>query len=80
MQVELKHGFGTIYNIVPVRVKVANAESIVGEVHKHRRSGWRGGPSYQFHPNANGEGLGMKSETASKVHLLMVKLNAALAA
>ena len=32
----------------------------IGEMHIHRRSGWRGGPSYQFHPNAEGTARWLK--------------------
>lgn len=56
-KVKLKHGFGE-FNKVPV---LLDGRVTIGEMHMRRRVGWRGGPSYQFYPNAEGEALGLKN-------------------
>lgn len=60
-----------IRNIVPVSTE---PQGIVGEMHILRRSGWRGGPSYQFHPNATGWALGLRPGTSTKVRALLATL------
>ena len=75
MELKLVSGFGTIRNVVPVVTKAANNE-IVGDMHMHRRSGWRGGPSYQFHPNERGSSLGLKNAVGPSVRELLKQLGA----
>ena len=54
----LDGSFSNARNIV--RVVIEGAPNAVGDLHIVRRSGWRGGPTYHFHPNAHGSQLGLK--------------------
>ncbi len=75
MKLRLNAGFGTIRNIVPVSAEGAGLHGkIVGDMHMLRRSGWRGGPSYQFHPNEQGEALGLKNAMGTSVRQLLKQL------
>ena len=63
---QLKHG-----NFVSLNIRIAISDGVeIGEVHIHRRSGWRGGPSYAFHPNDEGVKLGFGHRIASSIKTL----------
>jgi hypothetical protein len=67
---KLQGGFGAVRNIVPVIA----GELVIGEMHINRRSGWRGGPSYQFYPNFEGTTLGLKSLRGPSTRALLRQL------
>lgn len=73
MKFKLKGGFGAVRNIVPV---VDERETVVGDMHIMRRSGWRGGPTYRFHPNGHGVALGLKHTTSPSTRTLLGELAA----
>lgn len=81
MDLKLQGGFGTTRNIVPVvaarPLLLAGSPTIVGEMHINRRSGWRGGPSYQFFPNDYGLKNGFKNATGQSVRKLLREIGEA---
>lgn len=75
MKLKLTEGFGTIRNIVSVQLSVDSpGNNVVGDMHMLRRSGWRGGPTYQFHPNEHGKALGLKRVVGSSVRAMLKQL------
>lgn len=79
MKVKLNGGFGAARNIVPVVASdTSNQNLILGEMHMLRRSGWRGGPTYQFHPNEHGEALGLKATVGKSVRQILKELTSSV--
>jgi hypothetical protein len=68
MKLKTTGGF-EIRNIVSVYI--VGDGKVVGEMHIERTSGWRGGPSYRFYPNATGQVLGLKDKAGKSLRQLL---------
>jgi hypothetical protein len=75
MKIRLLMSFGTSRNVVPVVMEEdRSATFMVGEMNMVRRSGWRGGPTYHFHPNDYGANIGLKLISGASIRGLLQDL------